>query len=160
MEANAGLIENIERANEMRAERSGELDALGFASGERGGEAVEREIVEADFVEKLETREDFIEDFVGDGFLGFGEFERGEEDAGLFYGEFADFGDGSAGDSNGAGFGAEARAAALGASGITAISAEKNSDVEFVFFAFEPGEETFDAVEIVFWVAFENEAAL
>ena len=66
MQANGRLVEDIERADEMRAERRGELDALGFAAGKRGGEAVEREVVEADFVEELQARANFVENFVGD----------------------------------------------------------------------------------------------
>ncbi len=66
MQTDRRLVEHVERADEMRAERRGELDALGFAAGERGGEAVEREVVEADFVEELEARANFVEDFVGD----------------------------------------------------------------------------------------------
>ena len=71
VQADGRLVEHVERADEMRAERRGELDALRFAAGERGGEAVEREVVEADFVEESQARADFFEDFVGDvGLLG------------------------------------------------------------------------------------------
>ena len=66
MQADGRLVENVERADEMRAERRGELDALRFAAGERGGEAVEREVVEADFVEELQARANLVENLVGD----------------------------------------------------------------------------------------------
>ena len=66
MQADGRLVEHVERADEMRAERSGQLDALRFAAGKRGGEAVEREIVEADFVEEAQALANFFEDFVGD----------------------------------------------------------------------------------------------
>ena len=66
MQADGRLVENVERADEMRAERSGQLDALRLAARKRGGEAVEREVVEADFVEKLQAGADFVENFVGD----------------------------------------------------------------------------------------------
>jgi hypothetical protein len=160
VETNGRLVENVERANEVGAKRRGELNPLGFAAGKSGGEAIESEIVEADFVEELQTGANFIEDFVSDGFLHFGKLQRREENARFFYGEFADFGDGFVRDANGAGFGAKARAAAVGASGVTAISAQEYADVQFVFFAFEPGEEAFDAVEIVFGIAFEDEASM
>src|SRR6267154_5042871 len=42
VEADAGFVENVERADEMRAERSGELDALRFAAREGGSEAIQR----------------------------------------------------------------------------------------------------------------------
>src|SRR5260221_6353929 len=133
VEADGWLIENVERADEMRAERRGELDALRFAAGESGGETVEGEVVKADFVEELEATANFFEDFVGDGFLHFGKLQRREKDARFFYGEFADFGDGFVCDANGTGFGAQARAAAIGTRGVAAIATQENADVEFVF---------------------------
>src|SRR5882724_124333 len=160
VEADGRLVENVKRADEMRAERRGELDALRFAAREGGSEAIEGEVVEADFVEELEATANFFQDFVGDGFLHFGQLQRREKDARFLDGEFADFGNRFVCDANGAGFGAKARAAAIGASGVTAITAQENADVEFVFFTFEPGEETLDAVEIVFGIAFEDEATL
>ena len=66
MQADRRLIENVERADEMRTERRGELDALRFAAGKRGGQTVERQVIEADFVEKLQARADFVQNFVGD----------------------------------------------------------------------------------------------
>ena len=66
VEADAGLVEDVERADETGAERGGELDALGFAAGERGAEAVEREVVEADLVEEVDALADFFEDLSGD----------------------------------------------------------------------------------------------
>ena len=101
-----------------------------------------------------------FEDFVRDDFLGIRELEIGKKEASFFHGEFTDFRDRLFRDSNGAGFGAKARPTAFRTSCITAISTEKHTDVQFVFFAFEPREETFDAIEIVFGIAFEDEAAL
>ena len=69
MQADGRLVEHVERADQMRAERSGQLDALRFAAGKRGGEAVEREVIEADFVEEAQALANFFEDFVGDGGL-------------------------------------------------------------------------------------------
>src|SRR2546430_1149426 len=160
VEADGRLVENVKRADEMRAERRGELDALRFAAREGGSEAIEGEVVEADFIEELEATANFFKDFVGDGFLHFGQLQRREKDARFFDGEFADFGDGSVCNANGAGFGAKARAATIGTSGVTTITAQEDADVEFIFFTFEPREEAFDAVEIICGIAFEDEAAL
>ena len=60
-------------------------------------------------------------------------------------------------DADGAGFRAKARAAAFRASGVTAIAAEENADVEFIFLALEPIEKAFHSFEIVFRIAFENQ---
>ncbi len=66
VEADGWLVEYVECADEAAAERGGELDALRFAAGERGGEAVEGEVVEADLVEEVDALADFFEDFAGD----------------------------------------------------------------------------------------------
>ena len=75
-------------------------------------------------------------------------------------GHRADFGDRFSGDAHGARFGAQARAVAFGADGVSAIAAEKNAHVQFVFFAFEPGEEALDAGIIRAWVALDDGVAL
>ena len=61
-------------------------------------------------------------------------------------------------DEDGAGFGAEALAAAVGAEGVAAVFGEEDADVELVFFALERGEEAADAGEAA--VAFFDEALL
>ena len=160
MKADGRFVQNVERADEMRAERSGELDALGFAAGESRGQAIEGEIVEADFIEKLKTRANFLEDFFSDLVLCFGKREGREKRARFLDGKLAKLGDGMAGDADGAGFGAQAGSAAIRASGIPAIAAQKDADVQFIFFAFEPSEKSFDTLESVFRVAFEDETAL
>ena len=66
VEADGGLVEDVERADEAGAERCGELDALGFAAGEGGAEAVEGEVVEADLVEEVDALADLFEDLAGD----------------------------------------------------------------------------------------------
>ncbi len=93
MQADRRLIENVERADEVRAERRGELNALRFAARKRRGKALERQVVEADFVEKLQARTDFVQNFVGDFCLRGRELERAEEHARLFHRELANFGD-------------------------------------------------------------------
>ena len=52
MQANRRLVKNVERADKLRAKRSGELDALRLAAGERGGEPVERKVIEADGIQE------------------------------------------------------------------------------------------------------------
>ena len=69
VQADGGLVEDVERADQPRAERGGELNALRFAAGERGGEAVEGEVFEAHRVEEAEALADLFEDGAGDLFL-------------------------------------------------------------------------------------------
>ena len=53
MQADGRFVEDIEHARQIRAELRGEPDALGLAAGERVGGTVEREIIQADAVEKF-----------------------------------------------------------------------------------------------------------
>jgi hypothetical protein len=69
MEADGGLVEDVEGADEPRAEGCGELDALRFAAGEGGAEAVEGEVFEADLDEEVDALADLFEDFAGDFYL-------------------------------------------------------------------------------------------
>src|SRR5580704_6102233 len=143
MQADGRLVEHVERANKVRAEGRRQLDALGFAAGERGGEAVEREVVEANLVEKLQARADFVEDFVGNFRLRRRKLQRREEDARFLDGEPANFGDRFAGNANGASFRSQTRAAAFGTGRVATVSAQKYADVELVFLALEIVEEAF-----------------
>ena len=76
MEADGGLVEDVEDAAEAGADLRGEADALAFAAGERSGIAIEREVVEADGAEEFEALDDFAADAVGDE-----SFARGEVEA-------------------------------------------------------------------------------
>ncbi len=69
VQADGGLVQYIERANQARAERCGELDALRFAAGERGAEAVEGEVFQANLDEEVDALADLFEDLAGDFYL-------------------------------------------------------------------------------------------
>src|SRR5208337_358643 len=160
VQANGGLVQDVKRADEMRTQRRGQLDALRFSARESGGQAVEGEVVEADFVQKLQAGANLFQDFIGDFGLRFGQAQLEEKLARFLYGELAELRDGFTGDAHGAGFGAQARATTFGARGVPAETAQEDAHVEFVLFAFEPGEKAFYAVEIVFGIAFEDQTAL
>ncbi len=113
----------------MRSERGGKLNALRFSARKSGSKPVEGEVIEADFIEKLQARADFFEDFLGDCCLRGGKNQRGKESASFFYCELAEFGDRAAYNANGARFRAKTCAAALRARGVTTIAAEKNAHV-------------------------------
>ena len=70
VETSRGLVENVEDAAIFRAgEMRGQLQALGFAAGERGGGLAEAQITEADFVEHTQLGNDFGHvDEKGEGF--------------------------------------------------------------------------------------------
>ena len=75
MEADGGLVKNIEDALEAGADLGGEADALGFAARESGGATAEFKIIEADVLHKADARLDFFDDWRGDEIFVFGEFE-------------------------------------------------------------------------------------
>ena len=66
VQADGGLVEHVKNAAQARADLRGQADALAFAAGERGGVAVEREVVEADGAEEFEALGDFAANALGD----------------------------------------------------------------------------------------------
>jgi hypothetical protein len=69
VEADGGLVQNVERADERGAEVGGELDALRLAARERRGEAVERQVIQTDIDEELQPAANLEQHLVGDGGL-------------------------------------------------------------------------------------------
>ena len=66
VEADGGLVEDVEHARQARADLAGEADALALAAGQRAAGAVEVEIIEPDIVEEAEPLVDLLEDRAGD----------------------------------------------------------------------------------------------
>src|SRR5207302_6445801 len=73
VEADRGLVEDVEDAREAAADLRGEADALALAAAERAAGAVEVEVVETDIVEEAQALVDFLEDDLGDFVLRRGE---------------------------------------------------------------------------------------
>ena len=83
VQADARLVEHVERAGKRRAELRREADALGFAAGERVGSAVEGEVAEADGIQEAQAGGDLGEQRADDGLLARLELESGKEREGL-----------------------------------------------------------------------------
>ena len=66
VEADRGLVEDVERVDQRRADGAGEIDARQLAAGEGTRLAVERQVVEADGEQVAEPAADLAEDQVGD----------------------------------------------------------------------------------------------
>ena len=62
MEADGRLVEHVERADQVTAERGRQVDALRLAARERAGLAIERQVAEPRGVEHLEPCPDLLED--------------------------------------------------------------------------------------------------
>ncbi len=95
MQADGGLVENIEHAGEAAADLRGQPDALALAAGQCAGRAGEREIVEPDIDQELQPFADFLEhphaDFILLGVKVLGQF--GEPGAGALHAQLGHLGD-------------------------------------------------------------------
>ena len=79
VEADRGLVEDVEDADELRADLGREPQPLGLAAGERLRGPVELEVADADVVEEGEPLPDLLDDPVPDQLLGGRQAELVEE---------------------------------------------------------------------------------
>src|SRR5690606_19549078 len=115
VQADRGLVQNVDDARELAADLAGEPDALRLAARERRPRAIEREVAEADRDEEGEAALDLLEHLGGDLARRALESEIAEEGVRLVDRERADLDDGLVADAHGGALGAKARAAAGGA---------------------------------------------
>src|SRR5205807_8708592 len=87
VEADTGLVENVENAAKPRADLRSEADALGFAAGERGGGAVQAEVAEANGEQEIDALGDFCERSCRDFSLALGKLREHLVDCGARGGE-------------------------------------------------------------------------
>jgi hypothetical protein len=73
VEADGGLVADVEDAGKAGADLGGEADALGLAAGEGAGRAAQGEVAEADIVQEAEAGDDLFDYGLGDGALSWGE---------------------------------------------------------------------------------------
>jgi len=76
VQADRGLVEDVEHTHEARADLRGEADPLGLAPGEGVGRALQREIADTDGVEELQALGDLAHDEARDRLLGLRELQR------------------------------------------------------------------------------------
>ena len=65
MQADGGLVEHIAHADQARTQPGGQAHALQFAAAEGARRPVERQICQADAVEKLQPRDDLADESAG-----------------------------------------------------------------------------------------------
>ena len=75
MEADGGLVEDVEDAHQARPDLRGQPDPLGLAAREGGGRPIERQIAHPDVVEEAQALLDLAQDQARDLALGLGELE-------------------------------------------------------------------------------------
>src|SRR5947208_9836973 len=158
MQANGRFIQYVKSADQVRAERGRKLNALRFTARERGREAVEREVVQTHFIQKLQARAYLFEDFVCDFQLRLGKLHTRKKPARFLDRKLADIRDGFPRDPHGSRFGAQTRAAALGTAGVAAVAAQKHTHMQLIFLALQPLEKPLHPLIIVFRIAFEHQA--
>src|SRR5277367_2609340 len=61
MQSNRRLVEDVEHADEARADLRGKTDALALAAGEAARRAIEGQVLEADVGEKIQPLANFLQ---------------------------------------------------------------------------------------------------
>ena len=115
VQADGGLVEHVEHADQAAADLAGQADALGLAARERPGRAGQRQVVEADVEQELHALAHFLEHPVGDHVLALGELQLGHGADRGFDRQAAQLVDVPAVDGHGQRLGLQPRAVALGA---------------------------------------------
>ena len=101
MQADGRLVEYVEDAAKARTDLRGEADALALAAGESRCRSIEREVAEADGVEKFEALDDLALQAVGDDAVASGEEHAARAAEGAFERELCKVGDRRAVDGDG-----------------------------------------------------------
>src|SRR6202142_2149793 len=144
----------------MRPERRGKLDALCFAARERGGQAVERKIIQPHFIKESKPLLDFLENLFGDGGFRRRQLQPIEKWPRFLHGHLADFRDRAPLNPHGAGLRTQSRTLAIGTRRIASIAAQKYADVQLVFLPLQPVKKAFDADVIFLAITFDDRVAL
>src|SRR5690606_38949183 len=144
VKADARFIKDVKRSDEKRAQVGRELNSLGLAAGERRGQAVEREVIEADIDEELQPAAYFEQELFRDLLTLFAQRELIEKRGGVGDRHLEHFRERASADLYVACLLPQPCAVALRAARITAVFGEEDADVELVFLCFQPLEKALD----------------
>ena len=108
MQPDGGFVENVEHTGEFRSDLGGQADALGFAAGQGGPLAAERQVIQTHVDQKIQSAGDLLEQFRGDDPAIAGQLQSSEKIPGLPDGHFGDLDDGVAANLNGQHLGLQA----------------------------------------------------
>ena len=112
-----------------------------FATGERRGQAVQRQIIETDVIQEFQPLPDLHQDLVGDGGFLRRKIQFSKEFVGLRDVQPHDVRDGPPADSDVQCFRAQPRPFAIRTLRISTIAAQEYADVNFIFLGLNLGEE-------------------
>ena len=93
VQADRGLIQDVEHAHEPGPDLGGQADALGLAAGQRRGGALQVEVVQAHVHEERQARLDLLEHLLADLRLAGAELQVPEERVGVPHGHAGGLGD-------------------------------------------------------------------
>ena len=158
MQADGRLVEHVERIDQRRADRGGEIDAFQFAAGKRARLAIEGEIFQTDADEIGQAPANFIKDEARYLIQGAGRLELLKKALRRADAHGAHLRDVFAFNPIIQRVGFEPAALALGAHQIGAVARQQHAHVHAVAFALQAAKPAADA--FVFAVAFDNESFL
>ena len=124
VQADRGLVEHVEHADEARADLGGQADALRLAARERPGAAREGQVGQPHVDQEGQARLDLRQDRRGDGTGTLLQLDLGEEGASLRDGHVGELGDRLVADTHGQDLGAQARTVARRAGNLTHVGVE------------------------------------
>ena len=96
MQADGGFVEHVAHALQVAAQLGGQADALGFAAAERGRAPVQREVAQADLLQKFKAAADFGQQIARNFRFAPLQAQRGKPLAQLADAHAGQFGDGDA----------------------------------------------------------------
>jgi hypothetical protein len=111
VQADGGLVQNVEDAGEFRTHLGGQADALRFAAGQGRTFAAERQVVQSHVDQKTQPAGNFLEQFIGDDFTVATQLQSGEKILGFSDGHLGQVDDGAVTDFHGEHLGLQAPAA-------------------------------------------------
>ena len=158
MQADGRLVQHVQRAHQPRTQRSRQLNALRLTAGERGSQAIEREIFQPYIVQVAQPVVNLLQQLVRDpGFL-LRQLQLREKADGRFHRHGGNLADIFAADLYLARLTPQAQSTALRANRVPAIAAEEDAYMEFVLLALQVLEEAAHAPE--FAVSADDKALL
>ena len=142
VQSDGWLIQHVKRSHQARAQRSGQLNALGFAARQRGRQPVERQILQPYFIQEPQALADLQQQPVGNACFLVRQSKRFKELRRGFDRHAADIADILAVDLHLPRLDAQAGSMAGGTHGISPIAAQEYADMKLVFLPLQIVKET------------------
>ena len=149
MQANGGLIQDVERPHQGGAQGGGQLNPLRLAPGQGRRQPVQRQVLQSDPVQKSKAHAQLLQDPMGHAGLIGGQPQIPEEFPGVAHRHGGDLSDFLSRDPDGPGLGTQPGPVAAQASGVPAVATQENAHIELVLLGFQIVEEAPDASKLL-----------